>query len=1060
MRPSITAVFRFRFHFLLGCVLTCSADVVGWAAIQDKTSKAFDRGKDTQAETAPPMTDTEAVAAWTTPSGFQVNLFSSSPTIAQPIAGTFDRFGRLWLAENYTYAELPQRFDRSLRDRVVILEDSNQDGSADRHSVFNDQVEMLASVEVGMGGVWLLCAPQLLFIPDRDLDGSPDGETQVILDGFEDRDVGHNLVNGLRWGPDGWLYGRHGIQATSHVGKPGTPPENRITLNCCIWRYHPTYEKFEVVTQGTTNPWGHDWDEHGELFFINTVIGHLWHAIPGLHTERMYGEDLRPYLFHLTAQVADHYHWDRQFEAWMQQRDGMTAGTDAAGGGHAHSGLAMYQGYRWPKEYHGDVLTLNFHGRRINQDKLKPLGATYTAEHCPDPFKTTDPWFRGIDLFCGPDDAMYVLDWSDLGECHENDGIHRSSGRVYRVDYAANSTATAPTAVRSVTEVVATLNGSNLSEIAKLLHDQRPWVWRQARLRIQEHASGFGRQDAELANDLRLAKAELQAEFTAAGSSSLRHRLLTGLWATGLLTVEEITTLLTHSDPHVRVWAIRFLTDSSVAGPRQRMAGLELGTLSADTTAALLKLAAGEQHGLVLTYLASSMRLMSAPDRWSLASHLVQHGEFDKDRVFPYLVWYGLEPSVAFHSRQVAEILTTSRLQVIDQFIARRLAIEYTLRPDALQGVIDFLSDKAINVAKKNHLLDGLAEGWNGWSDLPKPTGWDAIAQLAANNDQTASLLGDLNTVFENRQSLSDRLALLNDEKQTLELRGSLIRSVVRDLERAGDTWSETDEQAAVLLGNLLAHRFLSVGAAQGLALWRDSRATDILIRKYSSAPASGQVAIVSALCERADRARALLSAIQTGAIPKAAISANQIRQLQLLGQDEIGTLIAKIWPELTSLLGQSQMQQIQALRETLSTEAIANADMNRGQQLFQQQCGKCHRLFGAGETLGPELTGAQRDNLSYWLQNVVAPSAEVNTEFRLSLIQMSDGRTLSGVVTQKTPTSFVLVSQEQSQLIKQEDVEEIKALSQSLMPDGLLDALSDSDKQALFKYLMSPSGK
>ncbi|MBL8856613.1 MAG: c-type cytochrome [Planctomycetaceae bacterium] len=153
-------------------------------------------------------------------------------------------------------------------------------------------------------------------------------------------------------------------------------------------------------------------------------------------------------------------------------------------------------------------------------------------------------------------------------------------------------------------------------------------------------------------------------------------------------------------------------------------------------------------------------------------------------------------------------------------------------------------------------------------------------------------------------------------------------------------------------------------------------------------------------------------------------------------------------------------MQQIQSLRELLTPESIDAGDLTRGKELFQQQCGKCHRLFGAGETLGPELTGAQRDNLNYWLQNIVAPSAEVNTEFRLSVVQLTDGRTLSGVITQRTPASFVLVSQDQSPLIKMDDVEEIRGLEQSLMPDGLLDALSAEDKRHLFAYLMSPTGK
>ncbi len=211
-----TSIRSIWFQITLSCLTFClsACHIVNG---QDQADESFDRGPDTQVETTPPLTDAQALESWTLPPGFHVQLYSSSPTISQPIAGTFDRFARLWVAENYTYAELPQRFDRSLRDRVVILQDTNHDGAADRRSVFYDQAEMLASVEVGMGGVWLLCAPRLLFIPDRDLDGTPDGPPQVVLDGFDDHEVGHNLVNGLRWGPDGWLYGRHGIQATSRV---------------------------------------------------------------------------------------------------------------------------------------------------------------------------------------------------------------------------------------------------------------------------------------------------------------------------------------------------------------------------------------------------------------------------------------------------------------------------------------------------------------------------------------------------------------------------------------------------------------------------------------------------------------------------------------------------------------------------------------------------------------------------------------------------------------------------------------------------------------------------
>ncbi|MCA9205138.1 MAG: dehydrogenase, partial [Planctomycetales bacterium] len=236
---------------------------------------------------AQPMPAEEAAGRMQVPPGFHVGTFASEPDVQNPIAMTWDARGRLWIAENYTYAERSQRFDLTLRDRVIILADNDGDGTSDRRTVFTDQVQMLTGLEVGRGGVWLMCPPQLLFIPDADHDDVPDGPAQVVLDGFEvAKDNYHNFANGLRWGPDGWLYGRCGGSCPGRVGRPGTPDEHRVALEGGIWRVHPVTSHFEVLTHGTTNPWGHDWNQWGECFFINTVNGHLWHLIPGAHLDR------------------------------------------------------------------------------------------------------------------------------------------------------------------------------------------------------------------------------------------------------------------------------------------------------------------------------------------------------------------------------------------------------------------------------------------------------------------------------------------------------------------------------------------------------------------------------------------------------------------------------------------------------------------------------------------------------------------------------------------------------------------------------------------------------
>ena len=244
---------------------------------------------DTQAVADQPGSPQAALASMVLPAGFRATLFAAEPMVRQPIAMTTDPRGRLWVAENYTYAEEPLGFDTKLRDRIVILADTNHDGEADRRTIFCDQAEKLTSVEIGLGGVWALCPPNLLFIPDADGDDRPDGKPQNVLDGWDDDGVRHNIANGLRWGPDGWLYGRHGILRTSHVGRPGTPAEDRAAINCGIWRYHPLRKVFEVVAHGTTNPWGMDWDH--QLPWTPAEPGHTLPTRGCLHRPTWKGHD-------------------------------------------------------------------------------------------------------------------------------------------------------------------------------------------------------------------------------------------------------------------------------------------------------------------------------------------------------------------------------------------------------------------------------------------------------------------------------------------------------------------------------------------------------------------------------------------------------------------------------------------------------------------------------------------------------------------------------------------------------------------------------------------------
>lgn len=390
-----------------------------------------------------PMSPREALAALNLPEGFTATLFAAEPEVQNPIALDWDAKGRMWVAENYTYAERQKRFDLSLRDRVIILEDADWDGVAESRKVFTDEVQMLTSVAVGHGGVWLMCPPQLLFIPDADGDDVPDGAPQVMLDGFTVAEANyHNFANGLRFAPDGWLYGRCGHSCPGNLGVPGTPAEKRVPMKGGIWRFHPDKRVVEVLTHGTTNPWGHDWDANGEMFFINTVTGHLWHLIHGAHL--VDSNTPNPLIYEKLDTIADHYHYDRSGK-WSDSRDGKA---NHLGGGHAHIGMMIYQAEQWPEAYRNKLFTLNMHGRRANVERLERNGSGYVGRHEPDVFLSHDPWFRGIEISTGPDGSGFILDWSDTGECHEHTGVHRTSGRIFRVSYGKPDKPTQPFAWR------------------------------------------------------------------------------------------------------------------------------------------------------------------------------------------------------------------------------------------------------------------------------------------------------------------------------------------------------------------------------------------------------------------------------------------------------------------------------------------------------------------------------------------------------------------------------------------------------------------------------------
>jgi hypothetical protein len=203
--------------------------------------------------------------------------------------------------------------------------------------------------------------------------------------------------------------------------------------------------------------------------------------------------------------------------------------------------MMIYQGANWPADYRDLLYTINFHGRRLNREKLVREGSGFVGQHHTDILQTKDIWFRGIEVCSGPDGGVYILDWSDIGECHDHDGVHRSSGRIFKV------VAGTPTALPAFD-----LSKAPAEQLAAYQTHGDVWFARQARQVLQQRAASGGEVSAALAPLKKLV----------AGADVVhRLRALWCLFAIGGIDEAELLTLLHHDDEHTRVWALRLLTD-------------------------------------------------------------------------------------------------------------------------------------------------------------------------------------------------------------------------------------------------------------------------------------------------------------------------------------------------------------------------------------------------------------------------------------------------------------------------------------------------------------------
>ena len=981
---------------ILGGVVTFAAGTPAFAQDRPESPAPIPHGQD-RAPNAP-RSPAEAIRAMTVPAGFRVELVAAEPQIVNPVAMTFDERGRIWITESLEY---PRRASGQGRDRVKILEDTDGDGKADKFTVFAEGLNIPSGIAVGHGGVWVANSPDILFLQDRDGDGKADAK-EVVATGFGRSDT-HELPNSLTWGPDGWLYGWNGVFNPCKVAsKNGKTYE----FTCAIFRIHPKTRVFEVWCEGTSNPWGIAIDPEGSFFASACVIDHLWHLVETGYYIRQ-GGPYPPFTWPIES-IVDHQHQKA-----------------------AYCGIHYFDSPAYPPEYRGRLYMGNIHGNCINVDTLVRYGSTYRAEAVPDFLQANDSWFMPVSQKTGPDGCLYILDWYDQYHCYQDAnrdpaGIDRLKGRLYRVRY-----------MQTLKRFGLDLARSSDDELIDFLRDPNVYVRDIAQRLLTERASPAVRGKLEtLVLDEKLP----------------RMARMHGLWALigiGPLDATFHLKLLSHPDPTFQAWGVRAAGNQGQVEPVIRDQ---------------IRVLAGNSPLEVRLQAAIAARKIQDVDPVPILLDAMLSAS---DPLISHIVWQNLHPLL--EERQLA---ITRRLQLlrpgntgfsamapraIERLLdspkaspeAVRVFLASTTGKEDLRQAIDVLAERFRERALSPEMEKGLhAELIRLLSKTAPDDGDDSPALeyrilLAYCGDQASvrktweiartPWKGDDRGSRDDWEDLRTRAV---DAVLYRRIQGT-IRSLVAGILAENDSMSSADFR-----GNIL----------DSLDSLDDPEVAPIVLKAYGNLPASLKPRAVELLTRRPGWTKALLAAIADMRIPTTALNVTQLRKLQQSKEPEIAERIKAVWGTIREGRNPRRERIVDQIRRSIRRMP---GDPAAGTAVFNKLCAQCHKIYGAGQDVGPDLTSNGRNDFDQLLSNVLDPSLVIGPGYQATTLATIDGRVLSGLLVEDGKDRVILKLQGgKLETIPRDQVDQVKTAEVSLMPEEIEKQLSTQEIADLFAFL------
>jgi putative heme-binding domain-containing protein len=344
-------------------------------------------------------------------------------------------------------------------------------------------------------------------------------------------------------------------------------------------------------------------------------------------------------------------------------------------------------------------------------------------------------------------------------------------------------------------------------------------------------------------------------------------------------------------------------------------------------------------------------------------------------------------------------------------------------------------------------ILKGMSDGLKGRRGVKMPEGWDALAEklMKSQNAQVRDLAQALSVQFGSAKALAALRAVLVDAKADAGQRKGALATLLQ----------ARDPQLPGVLQGLIKDSGVSADALRGLAAFDDPKTPAAIIEAYPGLGTGEKRDAVTTLASRVAYAKALMTAIGEQKIAARELTAETVRQLQSLKDAQLNEQVVKFWG-VTRETAADKLKEIERFKKLVAAKGYG--DTRRGRAVYARVCQQCHTLFGEGGKVGPDITGSNRPDLEYVLQNAIDPNAVIPNDYRTWNVETKDDRSITGIVTRQDDNAVTVVTANETIVLPRGDVKSMSQSELSMMPEGLLQALTEDEVRDLLAYLKSPS--